>query len=140
MSGLSCALSTFHFTRGFLYDYTASARSVHTRTETYGRTREGGELPARATSHQQEQHQEHQQLHLDEIVVAAGPTPRAAEATCGGDPRGELEYELVEAVTVFHEVLRVLVDVVAGQIELLQNAVRVQGKCENRAPSAPMSV
>jgi hypothetical protein len=94
---------------------------------------EGGELPARATSHQQEQHQEHQQLHLDEIVVAAGPAPRAAEATCGGDPRGELEYELVEAVTVFHEVLRVLVDVVAGQIELLQNAVRVQGKCENRA-------
>ncbi len=61
---------------------------------------------------------------------------RPAEAT----HEASLEYELVEAVTVFHEVLRVLVDVVAGQIELLQNAVRVQGKCENRAPSAPMSV
>ena len=60
--------------------------------------------------------------------------PRAAEATCGGDPRGELEYELVEAVTVFHEILHVRDDGGAGQIEVLQNAVRVQGKCENRAP------
>jgi hypothetical protein len=34
----------------------------------------------------------------------------------------------------------VRVDGVAGQIEVLHNAVRVQGKCESRAPSAPMSV
>ncbi len=42
--------------------------------------------------------------------------------------------------TLENEVLHVRVVVVAGQIDVLQNGVRVQGKCENRAHSAPMSV
>jgi hypothetical protein len=72
----------------------------------------------------------------DEIVVPELDAPR----NCGGDPRGDLENGLVEAMTASHEVLHVRDDAVAGQIEVLQNAVRVQGKCEDRAPSAPMSV
>ncbi len=43
-------------------------------------------------------------------------------------------------MTVFHEDLHARVDVLVGQIDMLQNAVRVLGKCENRAFSADVGV
>jgi hypothetical protein len=52
----------------------------------------------------------------DENVIPELDAPRY----CGGDPRGDLENELVDAKTVLHTVLDVRVDVVAVQIEVLQ--------------------
>ncbi len=58
----------------------------------------------------------------DEIVVSELDAPRAAEATLETTWR----TEIVEAVTVFHEVLHALI--FAEQKEVLQDAVPVLGK------------
>ncbi len=63
-----------------------------------------------------------------------------ASRHCGGDPRGDLEDELVDAKALSHEVHDLRGDIVA-QIEALQHAVRVQGRRERpRAVSADVVV